>query len=172
MLPIPTKPKEVRSFLGHVGYYRHFIKDFSKIASPLYTLLTKEAKFIWTPECNEAFLQLKELLTTTPVLKGSDWSLPFHIHIDALDYVVGIVLGQKPINIENAIYYISKNLHGPKLNYMISEKELFPVIYALNKFRHYVTRYPIFVHTDHLAIRYLMNKLAVTGQLARWLLLL
>ena len=69
-LPIPTKQKDVRSFLGHAGYYRQFIKDFSKIASPLYTLLTKEAEFIWTPECNEAFLQLKKLLTIAPVLKG------------------------------------------------------------------------------------------------------
>ena len=55
-LPIPTKLKDVRSFLGHVGYYRHFIKDFRKITSPLYTLLTKEAEFIWTPECNKTFL--------------------------------------------------------------------------------------------------------------------
>ena len=55
-LSIPTKPKDVRSFLGHAGYYRHFIKYFSKIASPLYTVLTKEVEFIWTLECNESFL--------------------------------------------------------------------------------------------------------------------
>ena len=54
--PIPTKSKDVRSFLGHAGYYRYFIKDFSNIVSPLSTLLTKEVEFIWTPECNEAFL--------------------------------------------------------------------------------------------------------------------
>ena len=172
MFPIPTKPKEVRSFLGHASYHRHFIKDFSKIASPLYTLLTKEAKFIWTPKCNKAFLQLKELLTTTPFLKGLDWSLQFYIHTDTLEYVVGVVSGQKPINIENAIYYISKSLHGPELNYTVTEKELLAMVYALNKFIHYVTGYPIFVHTDHSAIRYLMNKLVVIGQLARWLLLL
>ena len=57
-LPIPTKSKDVRSFLGHARYYRCFIKDFSKIASPLYKLLTKEAEFNWTSECNEVFLQL------------------------------------------------------------------------------------------------------------------
>ena len=78
--PIPTKSKDVRSFLGHVGYYRCFIKDFSKIGSPLYKLLTKEAEFSWTSECDEAFLQLKKLLTTTPVLQGPDWNLPFHIY--------------------------------------------------------------------------------------------
>ena len=93
-LPIPTKPKDVRSFLVHARYYRHFIKYFSKIASPLYTLLTKEAKFIWTPECNEAVLQLKKILTIAPILQGPNWNLPFHIYIDTSDYAIGTVLGK------------------------------------------------------------------------------
>ena len=58
--PIPTKSKDVRSFLGHARYYRRFIKDFSKIASPLYKLITKEAEFSWISECNEAFLQVRK----------------------------------------------------------------------------------------------------------------
>ena len=90
--PIPTKSKDVRSFLGHAGYYMHFIKDFSKIASPLYKLLTKEAEFSWTSECDEAFLQLKKLLTIALVLQGPDWNLPFHIYTDAFDYAIGAVL--------------------------------------------------------------------------------
>ena len=138
----------------------------------MYTLLTKEVQFIWTPKCNEAFLQLKKLLTIVPILKGPDWSIPFHIHTNASDYVVGAILGQKPTNLENAIYYISRTLHGPELNYTVIEKELLTIVYALNKFRHYVTGYAIFVHTDHSAIKYLMNKLVVIGRLARWLLLL
>ena len=171
-LPIPTKPKDVRSFLCHASYYRHFIKYFSKIASPLYTLLTIETKFISTPKCNEAFLQLKNLLTTTLVLKGPDWSIPFHIHIDAYDYAVGAILGKKIANLENSIYYISKSFHGPELNYIVTEKELLVVVYALNKFRHYVTRYHICVHTDNSTIRYLMNKPTIMGRLERFLLLL
>ena len=94
-LPIPTKQKDVRYFLGHAQYYRCFIKDFSKIASPLYNLLIKEAELNWTSECNEAFLQLKQLLTTTPVLQGPDWNFPFHIYTDASDYAIGVVLGQQ-----------------------------------------------------------------------------
>lgn len=164
-LPIPTKPKDVRSILGHVGYYRCFIKDFSKIASPLHTLLTKEAEFLWTLECNEAFLQLKKFLTTTPLLKGPNWSILFHIHIDASDYVIRDVLGQKPTNIENAIYYISKSLHGPKINCIVTKQEHLVVVYALKIFRHYVTGYPIFFHTDQLAIRYLMKKPTINS---RW----
>lgn len=93
--------------------------------------------------------------------------MPFHIHTDASDHATGVVLGKKHVNLENAIYYISKILHGPKLNYTMSEKELLVVVYALNKFRHYVTRYPIFLHIDHSAIRYLMNKPAITSRLVR-----
>ena len=108
-LPIPTKLKDIRSFLGHAGYYRHFIKDFSKIANPLYKLLTKEAEFNWTPKCDEAFLQLKKLLTTTPILQGPNWNLPFHIYTNAQ------ILAQKHSNPENGIYYISKNTNNNPL---------------------------------------------------------
>ena len=94
-LPIPTKPKNVRYFLCHASYYRHFIKYFSKIARPLYTLLRKEFEFIWTLKCNEAFLQLKKVLTMRPVLYKPEGSILFHIHSDALDYSIGDVLGKK-----------------------------------------------------------------------------
>ena len=66
-------------------------------------------------------------------------------------------------SVEHAIYYISKNLQGAEYNYTVTEKELLAVIYTLNKFKHYVTGYQIFVHTDHSAIKYLMNKLAISG---------
>lgn len=88
-----VKQKDVRSFLGHVGYYRRFIKDFNKIASPLYSLLTKDMEFKWTSACDEAFLKLKHALTQAPVLKGPNWSLPFQIHIDASDYAIAAILG-------------------------------------------------------------------------------
>lgn len=171
-LPVPIKQKDVRSFLGHAGYYRRFIKDFSKITGPLYCLLTKDMEFNWTFACHEAFLKLKHALTETPVLKGPNWSLPFHIHTNAFDYAIGAILGKKVDNLENAIYFISKNMQGPELDYTATEKEMLAVIYALNKFRHYIIGYKIYVHTDHTTIRYLMNKPSITGRLARWLLLM
>lgn len=82
------------------------------------------------------------------------------------------MLGQKVDSVEHAIYFISKNLQGTKFNYTVTEKELLAVIYALNKFRHYITRYEIYVHTDHSAIKYLINKPAISGRLAHWLLLM
>ena len=69
-LPTPTKHKDVKSFLGHAGYYRRFIKDFSKLVAPLYNLLKKQAEFEWTQDCKATFQQLNDVLKTTPILRG------------------------------------------------------------------------------------------------------
>ena len=108
----------------------------------------------------------------TPILRGPNWKPPFHIHTDASDSTLGEVLGQKEGIVEHVIYYISNNLQGVELNYTIIEKELLAVVYALNKFWHYITSYEVFVYTDHTAIKYLMNKPSIFGRLARWILLM
>lgn len=97
-------------------------------------------------------------MTIIPILRGPDWNFPFHIHTYASDYTIGEMLEQKEEIVEHAIYYISKNLQGAELNYTIIEMELLVVIYALNKFRHYIIGYEAFVHTNHSTIKYLMNK--------------
>ncbi|GJR31162.1 reverse transcriptase domain-containing protein [Tanacetum coccineum] len=90
----PTSVKGVRSFLGHAGFYRRFIQDFSKIARPMTHLLEKETPFVFSKECIEAFSILKKKLTEAPILVAPDWDLPFEIMCDASDYAVGAVLGQ------------------------------------------------------------------------------
>ncbi|GJR08110.1 reverse transcriptase domain-containing protein [Tanacetum coccineum] len=85
----PTTVKGVRSFLGHAGFYRRFIQDFSKIARPMTHLLEKETPFIFSKECVEAFNILKNKLTEAPILVAPDWDLPFEIMCDASDYAVG-----------------------------------------------------------------------------------
>ena len=94
-LPSPTTIKEVRQFLGHAGFYRRFIQDFSKISQPLCALLLKDAEFIWTKACQEAVKRLKLLLTTAPIVRPPYWSLPFELMCDASDYAVGVILGQR-----------------------------------------------------------------------------
>jgi hypothetical protein len=89
----PHSPKEVRIFLGHVGYYRRFIEKFTKIVSPIYKLLAKDTTFLLDSQCQIAFEILKEKLSTTPVLRGPNWSLPFHICTDASNTTLGDVLG-------------------------------------------------------------------------------
>ena len=117
-------------------------------------------------------VKLKEKLSTTPILRGPNWALPFHISSDASDTAIGVVLGQQDGQAPNAVYYISKNLAPDKLNYTVTEKEFLAIVYSINKFRHYITGYPTFVHTNHSTIKYLMSKLVTNAKITRWLLLL
>ena len=94
-LPPPQTQKDVRSFLGHASYYQRFIEYFTKIATPMFKLLTKDAHFVCDSQCQTPFEILKEKLSTTPMLQGPNWSLPFHISTDASNSTLGVVLGQK-----------------------------------------------------------------------------
>ena len=171
-LPYPTNSREVRSFLGHAGFYRRFIKDFSKIATPLCDLLKKDVTFDLTDECKHAFDTLKAHLTAAPIIKAPDWSLPFEIMCDASDYAVGAVLGQRVGRASHVIYYASMTLNGAQKNYSTTEKELLAVVYALDKFRQYLLGVKVIIHTDHAALRYLMTKKESKPRLIRWVLLL
>jgi hypothetical protein len=90
----PKSVTQIRCFLGLVGYYRHFIPNFSKIAKPMTQLLEKEAKFKWSLQCEEAFLILKKLLTTAPVLAQRDIEKLFDVYCDASGTGIGGVLMQ------------------------------------------------------------------------------
>jgi len=107
MLP-PTLVKEVRSFLGHAGFYRHFIKDFSSITKPLTSLLLKDANFVFDNLCLKVFCRLKEALVTAPIIQSPNLNLPFEIMCDASDYAVRAVLGQRKDKNMHAIYYAVK----------------------------------------------------------------
>jgi hypothetical protein len=171
-LPTPKTQTEVRSFLGHDGYYRRFIKNFSKIASHLFVLLMKNDEFKWTNSFQEAFNALKHQLSTTPILRGLDWTLPFHISLDDSDTAIGVVLVQEENHLPYAIYFIRKNMTPIELNYIVTEKEFLAVIYAINKFRNYIIGCSTLVHTDHSAIKYLKNKPITNARATRLLLLL
>eukprot|EP00253_Pinus_taeda_P005173 PITA_05173 len=110
MVPPPHKVRDVRSFLGLAGYYRRFIKDFSKLASPFFGLLAKDVEFKWSDECQRALNELKDKLVSTPILRGPNWALPFHIHTDASNKAIGAALGQVEEKLPYAIYFVSKNL--------------------------------------------------------------
>ena len=171
-LPTPKSVKDVRSFLGHAGFYRRFIKDFSVISKPLSNLLTKDNIFEWTEHCEEAFVKLKNLLTSAPVIQPPDWSLPFEIMCDASDYAVGAVLGQRKDKKPYVIYYASKTLNSAQMNYTTTEKELLAVVFACEKFRSYLVGSPVVVFSDHAALKYLLSKKDSKARLVRWILLL
>ena len=171
-LPPPNNIKGIRSFLGHAGFYRRFIKGFSVITKPLCNLLLKDVPFVFDEACLNAFNSLKEKLVEAPILQSPDWSLPFEIMCDASDYAIGAVLGQRVGKKPVVIYYASKTLSDAQLNYTTTEKELLAIVYALDKFRSYICGSKVIVYSDHSAVRYLMEKKDAKPRLIRWILLL
>ncbi|KAB2632567.1 hypothetical protein D8674_028814 [Pyrus ussuriensis x Pyrus communis] len=168
----PTTVKGVRSFLGHAGFYRRFIKNFSMITRPLCNLLAKDVVFHFDKACMDAFNTLKSELTSAPIIMAPDWSLPFELMCDASDYAVGAVLGQRVNKLPHVIYYASRTLHDAQLNYSTTEKELLAIVFALEKFRSYLVGSKVIVFSDHAALRYLMTKKDAKPRLIRWILLL
>ncbi|KAL4291931.1 hypothetical protein GQ457_14G017450 [Hibiscus cannabinus] len=137
-LPPPTTVKGIRSFLGHAGFYRRFIEDFSKITKPLCSLVEQGRPFDINNDCTKAFNLLKQKLVTASIVEPPDWKLPFELMCDASDYAVGAVLGQRKGKIFHPIYYASKTLNDAQVNYTTTEKEMLAVIFAFDKFRSYL----------------------------------
>ena len=109
----PTTVKGIRSFLGHAGFYRRFIRDFSKISRPLCRLLEKDTKFYFDESCHNAFEEIKSRLVEAPIMAKPDWNREFEIMCDASDFAMGAVLGQKDEKVFKAIYYCHTPIPGP-----------------------------------------------------------
>ncbi|GJU61846.1 reverse transcriptase domain-containing protein [Tanacetum coccineum] len=171
-LPHLTFVKGIRSFLGHVRFYRRFIQDFAKIARPMTHLLEKDTPFIFSKECIESFNILKKKLTEASILVAPDWDLPFEIMCDASDYAVGAVLGQCKTKHFQPIHYVSKTMTDAQSHYTMTEKELLAVVYAFEKFWPYLVLSKTIVYTDHSALKYLLAKQDAKPRLLRWILLL
>jgi len=171
-LPPPVNVKGVRSFLGHAGFYRRFIKDFSKISKPLCNLLVKENDFNFDDEWLNAFYLIKTKLVTSPIIIALDWDLPFELMCDASNYALSAVLGQRKNKFFHAIYYASNVLNENQVNYSTTEKELLAVIFALENFCSFLIGSKVIVFTDHAALKYLLTKGDSKPRLLRWILLL
>ncbi|GJV19294.1 reverse transcriptase domain-containing protein [Tanacetum coccineum] len=124
-LPHPTTVKGVRSFLGHAGFYRRFIQDFSKIARPMTHLLEKETPFVFSKDCIDAFQTLKKKLTEAPILVVPDWNLPFELMCDASDFAIGAVLGQRKMKHFQPIHYAMYTDHSA-LKYLLNKQDAKP----------------------------------------------
>ena len=168
-LPTLKCVKDIRSFLGHAGFYRTFIKDFSAIACPLYNFLAKDVTFEWSQACEAAFDKLKTMLVSPPIMRSPNWDLPFEIMCDASDYAIGAVLGQREDKNAFVIYYASKTLDSAQSNYTTTEKEFLDVVFALEKFRSYIVGSSVTIFTDHAALKYLLSKQDTKPRLTRWI---
>ena len=168
----PKTVRDIRSFLGHAGFYQIFIKDFSSIGRPLTNLLCKEVDFVFDEECLEAFKRIKKELVSAPIVQPPDWKLPFEVMCDASDFVVGAVLGQKKDKKLHVIYYASRTLDSAQMKYATTKKQLLAIVYAFEKFWSYLVGSKVNFHTNHAALRHLLAKKDAKPRLLRWILLL
>nr|GFA97702.1 reverse transcriptase domain-containing protein [Tanacetum cinerariifolium] len=157
-LPYPTTVKGIWSFLGHVGFYRRFIQDFSKISRPMTHLLEKNIPFIFCEDCIKAFQTLKKILTKAPILIAPNWDLPFELMCDTSNFAICAVLGQRHEKHFKRIHYASKTMNNAESNYTTTKKEMLAVVYAFKKFRSYLIMNKSIVHTDHSTLKYLFAK--------------
>ncbi|XP_074270750.1 uncharacterized protein LOC141594645 [Silene latifolia] len=161
--PTQVVPKKsgltvVENHEGHAGFYRRFIKDFSKIAAPLCKLLQKDCEFVMSEECKGAFDMLKEKLISAPIIQPPNWNEPFEIMSDASNYAIGAVLGQRVGRAPHVIQYASTMMNEAQRNYTTTEKEFLAVVFALEKFRSYILGAKVIIFTDHAALRHLVSK--------------
>lgn len=167
--PIPKTRKQVRSFLGFCSYYRKFVRGFSTLAKPLYKLTEDNFKFVWSSECQEAFLKLKDVLISPPILSFPSGEGQFILDTDASNHGIGAVLSQLQGKEEKVIAYFSRVFSKTERNYCITRRELLAVVDAVKSFHHYLYGRKFQVRTDHISLRWLMSFRNLEGQLARWL---
>lgn len=166
--PIPKTTKEIKSFLGLVGYYRRFIKDFAKITKPMTQCLRKGVKIIHSPEFLNAFGHCKNLLINAPILQYPDFSKPFLLTTDASNYALGAVLSQGTLPTDKPIAYASRTLNESETRYSTIEKELLAVVWACKYFRPYLFGRKFFIYTDHRPLVWLFNLKEPGSKLVRW----
>ena len=190
-MPFPTKVVELQSFLGMVGYYRRFIKGYSKIAHPLVALLQKGVMWEWTSACETAVNTFKQALTTAPVLAMPDYKRRFIVQTDASKAGIGAVLSQRfdadgdhdkdkdkddidnIKQVERPVAYISRTLKRHEVNYSATHLEMLAVVWAIKKLRHYILGTRFLLQTDHIALQSIRGtKELYTGRMGRWVLTL
>ena len=170
--PTPKRLRDLRGFLGLTSYYRKFIQDYSKIAKPLFKLLTKSTRFIWDKDCEESFQELKKRLITPPILAHFKPECPIILYVDACDYAVGCVLSQIQDGKEVVISYNSQTVLPHQRNYSVVEKELLAIVWAVQKLRPYLFGVHFDIKTDNDALTYIMKARTQNGRLMRWSLIL
>eukprot|EP00253_Pinus_taeda_P013432 PITA_13432 len=162
--PTPRSVKEVRSFMGLVGYYRRFVERFSQISNPITHLQKKGVKFEWTSECENAFKELKHRLTTAPILRVPNMDKDFLVCTDASGEGLGAILMQD----EGVIAYASRKLKGHEINYATHDLELAAVVMALKLWRHYLMGHQFELRTDHKSLEYIFTQKDLNARQRRW----
>lgn len=162
---LPKTVKEIKAFLGLVGYYRRFIQNFAKIVAPFTKCLKKNAKIDPNdPEYNNAFFTCKELITNAPVLIYPDFTKTFHLTTDASNIALGSVLSQN----NHPIAFYSRTLNSAERNYSTIEKELLSIVESTKHFRPYLFGRKFIIETDHKPLVWLYSLKDPVSRLTKW----
>ena len=167
--PIPKSVTETKSFLGLCSYYRRYVRNFAAIARPLHQLTEKKHDFLWTPEAQQAFDQLKDCLTSSPILAFPSMKEPFILYTDASQYAMGAVLAQVQNDHERVICYASNALNKAQSRYSTTKRELLAIVTYTKHFKHYLLGRRFKIITDHRALQWLHNFKDPDALTARWL---
>lgn len=170
--PRPRCLRDVRSFCGLASYYRSFVSHFSEIARPLHALTRKGQRFNWGWEQEQAFNELKQRLSSAPVLAAPIDEGKFVLDTDASDKAIGAVLQQYQGQDLKVIAYASRCLSQAERAYCVTRRELLACIYGLKRWRQYLLGRPMIIRTDHSALTHLLRAAEPVGQSARYLDLL
>lgn len=167
----------MRSFLSLCGFYHKFIPHFTELGAPLTETLKKgfPDQIIWTPECENAYSQLKEALVSKPVLQLPDLSKPFVLRTDASGIGIGAALlqeGKDDASVLKPVAYASKKLLQAERNYSTVERECLSLVWAVQKFQPYLYGVKFRVQSDHQPLMFLATSQKLNARLMRWSLLL
>ena len=175
-MPPPKTPKEVKQFLGLIGYYRKFMPRFSDLARPLNALTRKDVPFEWTPICQESFELLKASLMTEPILTYPDPNLPYVLFTNASKYAWACVLMQekthqlkeKEVKILHPITYMSGLFHGIQMNWACLTKEAYAIYMSIKKLAYYLEDADITLRSDHLPLKKFLVKNNLNSKVNNW----
>ena len=175
-MPPPTTPKEVKQFLGLIGYYRKFVPRFADVARPLTNLTRLDQPFEWSDKCQASFELLKEALIKEPILRFPDPNKPYTLYTDASKYAWSCVLTQqythdmdnKQIVVNHPITYVSGLFKGSQLNWAALTKEAYAIYMSIKKLTYYLEDAEITLRSDHLPLKRFLQRNTLNTKVNNW----
>ena len=167
-MPVPQSAKQVKQFLGFIGYYRKFVPHFSDIARPLTQLTRKNEGFNWSTECDKCFNILKDYLQEAQILRYPDPAADYILYTNASKYAYTGVLTQSIDRTDHQVAYTSGLFRGSQLNWAALTKEAYAIYMSVKKLSFYLDSAQITLRSDHLLLKKFLEKNTMNAKVNNW----